>query len=260
MNVQVTATLIAAGTDLISELIRNRKLSTPTTTTSDAQALLALLESQDKPQKRATERVEESKPSVINITPQQLSIEKPVKSKQLVEIESPVSENKATAVATGCLPCSLQHLGTCTGLLNESTRFATGEMGPQDSEVVDRVNMCLDELNSLEREDLRPEKVSQLTGWERDLAEKVLIASRSTRHQLEDVKNVNVRGLTDIAGNVSKMRKEIGREWFNNKIASLSPVDQDNIKNRVMQRINEMREQAARGEIVDEGEETAAEE
>ena len=42
---------------------------------------------------------------------------------------------KATAIATGCIPCSLGHLGTCTGLLNEGMRFARTD-GIQSDEVI----------------------------------------------------------------------------------------------------------------------------
>jgi intein/homing endonuclease len=140
--------------------------------------------------------------------------------------------------------CSLGHVGTCSGLLNEATRFARGPEGAQSPEVIDRVNMCLDELNSLEREDLRPEKVTQLTGWERDLADKVLNASRATRHKLEDVTNINTRGLEQIASETQTVRQQIGREWFQNKIAGLTPADQESIKARVMAKLTEMKKQA----------------
>jgi len=79
------------------------------------------------------------------------------------------TQGKASEIATGCVPCAIGHFGTCSGLLNEAMRFAKSE-GIESSEVIDRVNMCLDELNSMERVDLRPEMIAELPEWEKELA------------------------------------------------------------------------------------------
>jgi hypothetical protein len=232
MNIQLVATIIQAGSELIGEVIRNRAVSSvpireiPFEEIEPVPTNKRFVESRDNPSTVSVKIFSEEKEE-----------ERVPEVSQRVVLEGEIVENKATAIATGCVPCSLGHVGTCSGLLNEATRFANTPEGAGSSEVIDRVNMCLDELNSLEREDLRPEKVNLLTGWEKELALDVLKTSRSTRHKLEDVSNLSVEGLNKIAGETQAMRNDIGRRWFQAKLSTLSKSDQDNIKERIMQRL-----------------------
>jgi hypothetical protein len=155
----------------------------------------------------------------------------------VVNVVPPV-ENKAKEIATGCIPCAMGHLGTCSGILNESVRFAKTDAGVGSPEVIDRVNMCLDELNAMERVDLRPEMTTQLTGWEKDLAERALAESRSIRHTLEGMKDV--KELEKVAATTQTSRKEIGRTWFQNKLVNMNDTDKEEIKRRVLAKIEEL--------------------
>lgn len=92
-------------------------------------------------------------------------------------------ETKATSIASGCVPCAIGHLGTCSGLLNEAMRFANKD-GMTSPEVIDRVGMCLDELNAMERVDLRPEMVVNLPFYDSsfpssEVSSAILAKSRS---------------------------------------------------------------------------------
>lgn len=138
-------------------------------------------------------------------------------------IAAPPITEKATGTATGCVPCSIGHLGTCSGLLNEAMRFARND-GVESDEVISRVNICLDELNALERVDLRPEMIHGLPPWERALAEQALSLSRAIRHDLEQIPSVS--GLEGIAGRTQSERQAIGRAWFRGKLARMSPDQQ----------------------------------
>jgi len=153
-------------------------------------------------------------------------------------IESVPTESKATSIATGCVACATGHLATCSGILNESMRFAHGKEGLASPEVVDRIGMCLDELNAMERVDLRPEMTVQLTGWEKDLANKTLDESRQIRHALEGIQDIN--SLEQVAAKTQTVRKEIGRAWFQNKLNAMSPEDKEEVKRRVIAKIEEM--------------------
>lgn len=135
----------------------------------------------------------------------------------------PISSEKATAVATGCVPCSIGHLGTCSGLLNEAMRFARKD-GIQSEEVIERVNMCMDELNSLERVDLRPELIVSLPEWEKTLAEKALNLSRTLRHNLEQLSNVST--LEKVSAETQATRQEIGKAWFKERLGRMTPEQQ----------------------------------
>jgi hypothetical protein len=128
---------------------------------------------------------------------------------------------KATAIATGCVPCSVNHLGTCSGLLNEAMRFARSD-GVQSEEVIDRVGMCMDELAALIRVDLRPEMTVNLSSKDKELADEILVGSRNIVHKLEGISNV--ADLEQIAAEAQGLRRRIGKEWFQQRLSQISPV------------------------------------
>ena len=134
------------------------------------------------------------------------------------------TEGKATAIATGCIPCSLGHIGTCSGILNEAMRFARSD-GIASEEVIDRVGICLDELNSLEREDLRPEMIHDLPEWEKKIAIDALNTSRSMRHSLENISSVD--GLESVAAATQTSRRDIGRRWFQHRLSTMAPEERE---------------------------------
>jgi len=142
---------------------------------------------------------------------------------------------KATAIATGCLPCSLGHLGTCSGLLNEAMRFARTD-GIQDGEVIGRINMCMDELNALERVDLRPEMIHGLPEWEKSLAEQALTLSRSLRHDLEGILDVNT--LEAVTAKTQTQRQEIGKSFFQQRLQFLTPEQRQQVADELRRRVS----------------------
>jgi len=183
----------------------------------------------------ASELLRNRTPVKAPITPE--SLEKFVMDSDL-RLNSLIDPVKATTIATGCVPCSLGHVGTCSGLLNESIRFSHGPDGLKSPEVIDRINMCLDELNTMERVDLRPEMTTQLKGWEKELAERALTESRNIRHSLEGLQKIEE--LEQAAAKTQTIRQEIGRSWYQNKLANLTPDDKAEISRRVMAKIEEM--------------------
>jgi hypothetical protein len=130
-------------------------------------------------------------------------------------VEAAMEESKATGIEAGCLPCAIGHYGTCSGLLNEAMRFAKND-GIASDEVIERVNMCLDELNAMERVDLRPELIVTLPTWQKPLAERALKESRGTRHRLEGLTTVD--DLEKTVANLQTVRNDIGREWFQQRL------------------------------------------
>jgi hypothetical protein len=130
--------------------------------------------------------------------------------------EAAVEASKATGIEAGCLPCSIGHLGTCSGLLNEAMRFAKKD-GIASGEVIQRVNMCLDELNAMERIDLRSELIVTLPAWQKPLADKALLGSRNTRHRLEGMASVD--DLEQTTATLQKTRNDIGKAWFEQRLA-----------------------------------------
>jgi len=149
-------------------------------------------------------------------------------------------ETKATDIATGCVPCSIGHLGACTGILNEATRFAFGEEGISSNEVVDRTGMCLDELNVMERVDLRPEMIADLPEWEKALAMEALKESRQTRHALESLSSAEQ--LEQIAANTQRVRKKINRSWMKYRLSHLTPAEKEKVEEQMKTRLKELTE------------------
>jgi hypothetical protein len=94
-------------------------------------------------------------------------------------------------------------------------RFARKD-GVAAVESVDRINLCLQEANSLERVDLRPEMMVSLPPWEKDLAVRALNASRSIRHQLESVQSTD--DLEKASAMAQTEVKQLAREWYAHKI------------------------------------------
>lgn len=152
-------------------------------------------------------------------TPKTLLEEKPM---PIVSVKE-----KATSIASGCLPCSLGHLGTCSGLLNEAMRFARKD-GIQSEEVINRVNMCMDELNALERVDLRPEMTQDLPQSQKPLADKALNLSRSLRHDLESLSDIST--LETVAAKTQATRQEIGKIWFRQRLDGMPPGQRKSIE------------------------------
>lgn len=128
--------------------------------------------------------------------------------------------------------CSIGHLGTCSGLLNEAMRFARKD-GMSD-EVISRVNMCMDELNALERVDLRPEVIHPLPDWEKTIAGKTLTLSRTLRHDLEQL--ATVEGLEGIAAKTQGARQEIGNTWFKERLSRMTSEQRKIVEEKLQQK------------------------
>lgn len=148
--------------------------------------------------------------------------------------------SQRVAEGTACIPCSQDHLSTCSGLLAEALRFARKD-GVESPEVISRIGLCRDELNAMERVDLRPELTSQLPDWERTLANDVLNSSRQLRHDMAEI--LNVDDLEKVAGSAQKVRGEIGQQWLKGRIESMSPEDKAKVKERAEEILNKELEQ-----------------
>jgi len=206
-NINVVAMLVQEGGKLLSEFLRIRQFSSHSKT-----ALLEIDKAYKIPS--PTQTIETSVSSSVS---------------------SETSPSKATAVETGCVPCSLGHLGTCSGILNEAMRFARKD--GMNVEVVDRINICLDELNAMERVDLRPQMIENLPGWEKELATETLNESRAIRHKLESVKTVE--DLEHLAAKTQEIRNKVGRKWFGAKMDAMPNMTPE-IKAKVESKLDEL--------------------
>lgn len=222
MKNSVVAVLVSEGAKIISEVIRQRISRGPQVMETENTRVSL----EPTPYVDPLDEIRPVKP-IKKPTEGQLS---PIK-KLPKPAPAGTMKEKASSIVSGCLPCATGHLGTCSGLLNEAVRFSDKENGVANPEVIDRINMCLDELNSMERVDLSPEMIVELPPWERTIAEAALQASRKTRHQLEAIDSKDA--LVELAAKTTSIRKEIGRAWFENKLAHSTPEQQEALVNEV---------------------------
>ncbi len=166
-------------------------------------------------------------PAVMEEQPQEVT-------EEVIRETTTIEEGKASGIVAGCVPCAIGHLGTCSGVTNEAVRFAKTD-GLQSAEVIDRVNMCLDELNAMERVDLRPAMIVNLTSWEKDLANQALVASRSVRHELEGLSSID--GLERAAANIQTTRTEIGRKWFKERLARMPTEEKQKLAEKAIEKL-----------------------
>ncbi len=206
METGIKVTLISEGLALLSQLLRWHGRTTVQAETID---------------------IIPSQPGMTTSKPLDLNGATP-------EIEPGVT-NKATAIPTGCVPCALGHYGTCSGLMNEAVRFARGNDGMASDEVLDRVSMCMNELNAMERVDLRPQMITQLPEWERDLAQRALNESRAIRHELEAL--TDPVSLENLAGRIQNTQQGIYRTWAKRRISNMSPDEKAAMTARVLAKL-----------------------
>lgn len=197
MDRQIIAVLFNEGGKLITELLRNRPFKRPETAKQQPTAVI------EQPQ-------------------------------ELTETTTATEKAKASSVEAGCVPCAMGHFSTCSGLLNEAMRFAKKD-GIESGEVIDRVGMCTDELNALERVDLRPELMTDLPEWEKELANKSLVLSRGMRHNLEGLTTVD--SLEKVAANTQIARTEIGRKWFKERLARMPKEEKERLAEKAIEKL-----------------------
>ena len=143
--------------------------------------------------------------------------------------EKPAAPEKTpkavTEIATGCLPCSLGHLSTSSGVLKEALRFKNE--GITSNEILDRIAIALEEQNALEREDLTPEKIQNLPEWQRQIASDALSQSRRLRHRLENVQSLE--DLEQIAADARSYYVKLNRQWYKGRFGKLGSQKADMI-------------------------------
>jgi len=120
-------------------------------------------------------------------------------------------------IATGCLPCAVSHFSTSSGILKEALRFKNE--GITSNEILDRIAIALEEQNSLEREDLTPEKIQGLPEWEKTIANEALSQSRRLRHRLENVQSLE--DLEQVAADARSYYVKLNRQWYKGRFGKL---------------------------------------
>ena len=207
MNNAIISTLIQESIRVIPNLV-NRHRKSPA--------------EQDKQAPIETEAPEEALERIYSVAPSE-SIEPPIEPVEIGMAEG-------IEVESACLPCSVNHFATSSGLLNEAVRFKA--KGITSNEILDRIAKTLSEQNALERVDLAPELLRTVPAWGKPIAEEALEKSRQLRHRLERIKTIEQLG--DIAADTETYYKKLNRDWYRAYLANEKP-DIDKIKERVVE-------------------------
>jgi hypothetical protein len=110
-------------------------------------------------------------------------------------------------LAVGCLPCARAHLSTVAGILKEALRFAKGEQGIMDPEVMGRLETAEEDITAIERYDWTPEKILASPAAEREAIERFLPKIRELRQDIHQIASVD--DLTRAAANAAKVSSEL---------------------------------------------------
>jgi len=143
--------------------------------------------------------------------------------------EISAEEKAAAEIATACVPCAIGHFSTSSGILKEAVRFK-GE-GITSNNILDRIAVSLEEQNALERDDLTPEKIEGLPGWERPIAEEALEQSRQLRHKLEKIETME--DLEQAAADTKRYYIKLTRQWYKGRFGRLGADKAEAIVQRI---------------------------
>jgi len=112
---------------------------------------------------------------------------------------------------TACDICSLDHISTCAGILEEANRFARRE-GVDNPEVIRRISICRQQLNALERDDANPQKLVELPRIEREIMERILPKAGKLRHRLNEI--VSLETLEQVTAETQDLSDQFQNEIF----------------------------------------------
>jgi hypothetical protein len=229
-NINLIAVIIQEGGKLLSEWLKIKQGSD----LAKRQIELSPIQYPDFPQ-TLLNPYPEVEASAIDSVP---IASRPAEASSVSAEDERLKEN-ATGIKSGCIPCSLGHVGTCAGLLNEAMRFARKD--GIDEETIDRTGMCLTELNAMERVDLRPEMVAYLPDWEKDMVNELLGESRALRHELEDIENLTPAKLETLAAKTQNLYNRLNRGWFHAKM-DRTPNMTEEIRSKIDEKLDEAEE------------------
>jgi len=163
----------------------------------------------------------------------------------LLHTEESVKETKNTSDltdekiegGTACLECSIDHFSTASGLLNEAWRMAS-DRTLFDKEIQGRIGAARDEMNALERIDLKAANIINLPKKEHGIAMKALADARNLRHIVSGIRNKE--GLEKAAAFSLK-----ARENFQSSVFELA-LEEDRIDKMVPEGLDEDEEERFR--------------
>ncbi len=158
-----------------------------------------------------------------------------------ITTQEPETVAKQEDAGTACDICSLDHISTCAGILEEANRFARRE-GIDSPEVIRKISICRQQLNALERDDANPQKLVELPPIERKIMERILPKEGKLRHRLNEI--VSLETLEQVTAEAqslsdefqtSTFRLQLVRRLAKNKIRNEKPEISDRELNELVE-------------------------
>ena len=146
-----------------------------------------------------------------DLTEHQSQNKPPSEGKMTVPTQEPETVAKQEDAGTACDICSLDHISTCAGILEEANRFGRRD-GVGNPEVIRRISICRKQLNALERDDANPQKLVQLPDVERKIMERILPKTGKLRHRLNEI--VSLETLEQVAAEAQNLSDEFQTSIF----------------------------------------------
>ncbi|MBA7561646.1 hypothetical protein ES708_03285 [subsurface metagenome] len=144
-------------------------------------------------------------------TAPQTAITAPPEQNPTPTITEPGTTPKKEDAGTACDICSLDHISTCAGILEEANRFARRE-GIDNPEVIRRISICRQQLNALERDDANPQKLVELPPIERKIMERILPKAGKLRHRLNEI--VSLETLEQVTAETQDLSDQFQNDIF----------------------------------------------
>ena len=111
---------------------------------------------------------------------------------------------------TACVACARNHTAAAAGLLSEGKRFLKD--GLTSDEVLSRIDLATQEITTMERGDLHPDKIRRLPEDEKKVAEWLAGEARRIRHVLDHISTEKdyTNAITEMTG----FSKEITKRYY----------------------------------------------
>lgn len=109
-----------------------------------------------------------------------------------------------------CVACSRNHIAAAAGLLSEGKRFLKN--GLTSDEVLNRIDLASQEITTMERGDLHPDKISRLPEDEKRVAEWLASEAQRIRHVMDHISTE--KEYMNAINELTKFSKEITKRYY----------------------------------------------
>jgi len=123
------------------------------------------------------------------------------------------SEVSKEEIATSCLSCTDSHWSTISGVLNEAVRLARQGYALDSEDIMSRISLAKEELNTWERLDASPDKLENSAEFIKDIVRKMVSKGAQLRHSMAETGLGFGKGTIDGLESAASFAKQASREF-----------------------------------------------